>query len=250
MLLGRPCAARAGAAFVVEVVSPRVGVAQTVVGSEEIRRPVVGRVVDQRSGACRESTIHDQRNRLLFNLPIRPFWTVHVDVACTAVAKRSSSALGRIQFGFSLQQGAIPLNHLGNGNLAWVVEACWLPVFQNDLIALHQAQGQATPLLHAQVVERPLEFRAVGVVHEQFPAFGNLEFLEVKAQAGRPSPFTPKRQTRRPSSSDQLPELFRLKSTSCSMPNRQARPSWSQSLCPPPQAWQGRGLQTSPIPRF
>ena len=159
------------------------------VGREEVRRPIVGCVVDKRPGACRESAIHNQCDGLLFHLPIRPFRAVHVDVASAAVAEGSGCTLRRVQFGLPLQQGAVPLNHLGNGNLAWVVEAHRFPVFQNDLIAFHQAQRQSTPFLHTQVVERPLELRAICIVDEQFPAFGNLEFFEVKAQAGRPFRF-------------------------------------------------------------
>ena len=146
-VVGRPGAARAGAALVVEVIGPRVGVAQAVVGREEIRRSVVGCVVDQRPGARGKSAVHDQRDRLLFNLPIRPFWTVHVDVAGAAVAKWACCALGRVKLGFPLEQGAVPLNHLGDGDLAWVVEPQGFPVFQNDLLAFHQDSrpGRPTP---------------------------------------------------------------------------------------------------------
>ena len=83
----------------VEVVSPRVGVAQAMVGREEIRRSVVGCAVNQRPGARGKSAVHDQRDRLLFNLPIRPFWTVHVDVAGAAVAEWAGCTLGRVKLG-------------------------------------------------------------------------------------------------------------------------------------------------------
>ena len=170
----------------VEVVRPRVGVAQAVVGREKIRRAVVGCVVDHGPCACRKTAVHDQRDGLFLNLPIRTFRAVDIDVASATVAEWTCGALGRVQLCFPLEQRAVSLHNLGNGNLAMVAEAHRLPVFHDDLVSLHQTQSQATPLLHAQVIECTLELGAIRVVHEEFTTFGNLELLEVETQAGRP----------------------------------------------------------------
>ncbi len=161
------------------------------VGRQEVWRSIVCGVVDHGARTSSKSSIHDQSHRFAFDLPITAFGTIDVDVACTAVSKRSIDRLLCLQLKLPKQQRAVALDHLSYGNLSYMgfvgsKQAQRLTVFQHHLFAFKNTEGQSTPRLVVLVGVRPLVFRSVAVVNVQFTAFGQIVGAEVEAPSGGP----------------------------------------------------------------
>ena len=120
----------------VEIVRPRIGIAQAVVGRQKVWRSIIGGVVDHRARAGGKSTIHDERDCGFLDLPVCTFWTIDIDVAAATVAEWTLRIHFFIDFRGSSQQGAVALNGLTDDQSGPFQKALRLPVFKNNAAAV------------------------------------------------------------------------------------------------------------------